>query len=156
MKSKVYSISDEEFINLVKTKTTYSDILRELGLSTNGGSSTDVLKRRIKELNCSIEHFKVKSKTSPNVKYALDEILVQNSTYANISRLKARLINEGRMKYECAFCGNKGKWLNNTLSLQLDHINGIHNDHRLENLRFLCPNCHSITDTYAGKNKNKI
>ena len=45
------------------------------------------------------------------------------------------------------------EWLNQKLILQLDHINGTHDDNRLENLRFLCPNCHSITDTYAGKNK---
>lgn len=57
MKSKVYSISDADFINLVKSKYTYSDVLRELGLGTRGGSSTDALKRRIKELNIDIAHF---------------------------------------------------------------------------------------------------
>lgn len=155
MKSKVYSISDEDFIALVKSKTTYSDILRELGLGTNGGSSTDILKRRIKELNCSIEHFKAFGASSSNIKYKLDEILIENSSYSNISRLKIRLVKENKLKYECAMCGNKGEWLGQKLFLQLDHINGVNNDHRLQNLRFLCPNCHSITSTYAGKNKNK-
>lgn len=51
------------------------------------------------------------------------------------------------------FCGNIGEWQGQKLVLQLDHINGKNNDHRIENLRFLCPNCHSITETYAGKNK---
>ena len=81
------------------------------------------------------------------------KILVENSTYANISRLKIRLINEGRLEYKCACCGNIGEWQGQKLTLQLDHINGKNNDHRIENLRFLCPNCHSITETYAGKNK---
>ena len=152
MKSKVYSISDIDFVELVKSKFTYSDILRELGLSPKGGSSTDILKRRIKELNCSTEHFKT-TKVSSNVKYTLEEILIENSNYHNISCLKNRLIKENKLEYKCAICGTEGDWLGQKLSLQLDHINGINNDHRLENLRFLCPNCHSVTDTYAGKNK---
>ena len=156
MKSKVYLVSDEEFIEIVKNAYSYSDCLRALGLGTNGGSSTDVLKRRIAELNCSIEHFGKRNPTASkpaNAKYTLDEILVENSTYANITRLKSRLVSEERLEYKCAFCGNNGFWLDQPLSLQLDHINGKNNDHRIENLRFLCPNCHSITDTYAGKNK---
>jgi 5-methylcytosine-specific restriction endonuclease McrA len=60
-------------------------------------------------------------------------------------------VNEGRMEYKCQCCGIS-EWLDKPISLQLDHINGINNDHRIENLRFLCPNCHSQTDTYAGKN----
>lgn len=150
-KSKIYSISDEEFCKLVSESNSYSDILRALGLGTNGGSSTDILKRRIIELNCSTEHFnrKVNSKRQ---NYTLDEILIENSTYANIASLKRRLINEGKLEYKCAVCGIDN-WLGNPLSLQLHHINGINNDHRLSNLRFLCPNCHSQTETYAGKNK---
>lgn len=150
-KSKVYSISDEEFCRLVSESNSYSDILRALGLGTNGGSSTDILKRRITELNCSTEHFnrKVNSKRQ---NYTLDEILVENSTYTNIASLKRRLINEGKLEYKCALCGIDS-WLGNPLSLQLHHINGVNNDHRLSNLRFLCPNCHSQTETYAGKNK---
>lgn len=153
MISKVYQVSDEDFKEIINNANSYSDCLKALGLGTRGGSSTDVLKRRILELNCSIEHFGKIKKQSPNAKYDLDEILIENSTYANISRLKARLIKENRLEYKCAFCGNTGEWLGQKLTLQLDHINGKNNDHRIENLRFLCPNCHSITPTYAGKNK---
>ena len=62
------------------------------------------------------------------------------------------------MEYKCSGkdCCNKGEWLGKPLVLQLDHINGVRDDHRLENLRFLCPNCHSQTDTYGGKNSNVI
>ena len=151
--SKIYQISDEEFKKIVQEANSYSDCLRALGLGTKGGSSTDILKRRIKELNCSIEHFNSYNKSKkPQQKYLLDEILIENSTYTNISCLKKRLINEQRLEYKCARCGITD-WLGQTLSLQLDHINGINNDHRIENLRFLCPNCHSQTNTYAGKNK---
>ena len=152
-KSKVYAVSDEEFCRLVATNYSYSDILRALNLGTKGGSSTDLLKNRIKELGCSTEHFnKHKSSKVVKLKKPLEDILVENSTYLNISSLKIRLINEGVLVYKCALCGNEGRWQGKDLVLQLDHINGIHNDHRLNNLRFLCPNCHSQTDTYAGKN----
>ena len=151
--SKVYQVSDEEFIKIIQENFSYSDCLKALGLSTGGGSSTDILKRRIQELKCSTEHFG-KQVVSYNVKYTLDEILVENSTYANISRLKIRLVNEGKLEYKCQICGIN-EWLGQKLSLQLDHINGINNDHRIENLRFLCPNCHSQTETYAGKNKGR-
>lgn len=152
MISKIYQVSDEKFIQIVKEADSYSDCLRALGLHTSGGSSTDILKKRIRELNCSIEHFHSKEKVSSNKKYSLDEILVKNSSYANISRLKIRLVNEKRLEYKCANCGLT-EWLGQPISLQLDHINGINNDHRIENLRFLCPNCHSQTETFAGKNK---
>ena len=66
------------------------------------------------------------------------------------------MIRYSFIPYECAFCGNKGEWLGKPVALELDHINGISNDHRLENLRFLCPNCHAITDTYCGKNKSEF
>lgn len=154
--SKVYSVSDEEFKNIIQNANSYSDCMRALGLTTRGGSSTERLKQRIEELGCSIEHFgQLNNGKSANAKYDLDEILIENSFYQNIARLKERLLRENKLEYKCAFCGNIGEWLGQKLTLQLDHINGKHNDHRLENLRFLCPNCHSITDTYAGRNKKQ-
>lgn len=150
--SKVYIPSNEEFKKIVAEAQSYSDCLRALDLTTKGGSSLDILKRRIKELDCSTEHFGNQI-VSPNAKYSLEEILRENSSYTNISRLKLRLIKENKLEYKCEFCGNKGEWLGKPLVLQLDHINGINNDHRIENLRFLCPNCHSTTETYAGRNR---
>ena len=73
--SKVYSISDDDFRKLVQESTSYSDCLRALDLTTKGGSSLDILKRRISELNCSTEHFGItKTGGSLNAKYTLDEI----------------------------------------------------------------------------------
>ena len=152
-KSKVYIPTNEEFIVIVNNANSYSDCLRALGLGTKGGSSTDILKRRIKELNLSVDHFNNIKKQSATARYSLDEILIENSSYASISRLKIRLVNEGYLEYKCTICGNIGEWLNRPLALQLDHINGINNDHRLGNLRFLCPNCHSQTESYSGRNK---
>ena len=153
MVSKVYQVSDEQFREIVASNNTYSDCLRALGLGTKGGSSTDILKRRIAELNCSTEHFGRKG-PGYQAKHALVDILVENSTYANIASLKRRLVREDVLEYKCAICGIN-EWLGQEISLQLDHINGVNNDHRVENLRFLCPNCHSQTNTYGGKNVSK-
>lgn len=67
--------------------------------------------------------------------------------------IKKRILEKQLLKYECECCGIGDEWNGETLVLQLDHINGVNNDDRLENLRFLCPNCHSQQHTYAGKNK---
>jgi hypothetical protein len=78
------------------------------------------------------------------------EMLVENST-AGRHNLKSRLLNAGMLKNKCYICGIS-EWLEKPLALDLDHINGINNDNRLENLRLLCPNCHSQTHTYRGRN----
>lgn len=151
-KSKIYSMNDEDFKQLIASEHTYSDVLRKLGLNTNGGSSTDILKMRIAELSCDTNHFYKFNRNTYSVKQDLSEILIENSTYHNISRLKTRLVNEGLLEYKCSKCGNVGEWFGEKLVLELDHIDGINNNHTLSNLRFLCPNCHSQTKTYKGKN----
>lgn len=84
------------------------------------------------------------------MKYSLSKILIQESIYKGTHNLKLRLLKEGLLKNSCYICGI-GEWLGDSLSFHLDHINGIRNDNRIENLRLLCPNCHSQTETYAGK-----
>lgn len=88
----------------------------------------------------------------------LSEVMIENSTYSRNS-LKRRLICEGVLEYRCYFedCPTKGMttWRGQKIVFQLDHINGIYNDNRIENLRFLCPICHSQTETFAGKNCKK-
>lgn len=154
--SKVYSISDDDFKLLVSQSFSYSEILRRLNLKTKGGSSTDVLKQRIRDLDCDISHFLVKTKNlSFQERIPINDILVENSNYANTSYLKKRILDERLLEYKCQECGNNGVWNNKKLKLHLDHINGINNDHRIGNLRFLCPNCHSQTPTYSGKNKKQ-
>ena len=139
---------------MIKESHSYAECCRKIGYSDRGRYGSDQIKKRCAELNISTEHFSsVASMIKVAQKYTLDEILVENSSYKNISRLKLRLINENRLEYVCAICGNNGFWNDQPLTLTLDHINGKHLDHRIENLRFLCPNCHSQTETFSGKNK---
>jgi|SRR5580700_406856 hypothetical protein len=69
----------------------------------------------------------------------------------NRKHVKARLVGEGLLKNRCQSCG-LASWREKPLNMHLDHINGVRNDNRLENLRMLCPNCHSQTPTYGGRN----
>ena len=88
-----------------------------------------------------------KKKTLP-----LDEVLVENSSYAR-HHVKRRVIKEKLLEYKCQCCGLGDEWNGKPIVLQLDHINGVNNDHRIENLRFVCPNCHTQQDTYSAKNR---
>ena len=84
-----------------------------------------------------------------------EEVFIVNSTYAR-HNIKKRLIKQKIIEYVCRDCGIDGNWNGKKLSLQLDHINGVNNDNRIENLRFLCPNCHSQTENFSGKACRKI
>lgn len=92
----------------------------------------------------------------PNrLKIPLCEILKGLHPQYQSNKLRIRLFDEGIKKYECESCGNK-EWLGKPISLEIDHINGISNDHRLENLKILCPNCHAQTETYRGRNIGRV
>jgi transposase len=81
-----------------------------------------------------------------------EEVFKVNSSTAN-SRVRAIIQRENLLHNQCAICGLTDIWQDKPLKLQLDHINGINNDNRLENLRYLCPNCHTQTETFCSKNK---
>lgn len=84
--------------------------------------------------------------------FPTDEILIKNSP-ANPITVKRRVLREGLIEYKCALCTLSDKWNGSDLTLQLDHINGDKKDARLMNLRFLCPNCHSQTETWGPANR---
>jgi hypothetical protein len=151
--SIIWQISDKEFINLVKTSKTMSAVLYYFGME-NKGNNYHTCKTRINKLNLDTSHFlsRVESSTLKR-KMTLDEFNKKLILHSQISRamLKKYLIQFNLLEYRCSNCRNCGEWDNKKLTLQLEHKNGHSNDNRLENLTFLCPNCHSQTSTYAGK-----
>ena len=142
----------------VKHSHSYRQVLAQLGLKAAGGNY-EQLKRYIREYDLNIDHFKGKGwnkgmKGIGVYQYTLEEILVKNSTYQSY-KLRNRLIKEGIKKPECEECGWAKRSADGYLPLELDHINGRKEDNRLENLRILCPNCHSLKPTHRGRNRSK-
>lgn len=153
--SMMYAISDEDFIKLVMESDSIINVLYKLGYTNGRAAHTyQIFHRRCSELGIdkSFNGTTNSLGVGLNTKYSLEDIFKKNSTYKNMSSLKKRLVREGLLDYKCAICGNSGYWQDKPLSLHIDHINGINNDNRLDNLRFLCPNCHSQTVTYCGRN----
>jgi ribosomal protein S27AE len=86
-------------------------------------------------------------------RFGLEQILVENSDYQT-NKLRKRLLESGLKEQKCERCGNT-EWLEEPIPLELNHKNGVNNDHRFENLELLCPNCHALTPTYRGRNWGK-
>lgn len=154
MTNKIYELTDEQFRSLIKESTTISEVLFKLGYTVKGNSwAYSLVRRRMADLNISHEEFKGKSALHTPIEKEVDpsKLFVENSKHSR-SVLRRYIIKNNLIPYRCAICGAI-EWQGKTLSLELDHINGINNDNRLENLRFLCPNCHSQTTTYGSRNQ---
>jgi len=144
----------DEFKNIVNNCQSIRGCLIQMGLSHTGGNYKTFYKK-VKQYNIDISHFLGKAhltgkKNLHNQKRKLDEILKENTNYSS-HILKIRLIKEGLKDHKCEVC-HLTEWQGDIIPIQLDHINGIHTDNRLENLRIICPNCHAKTSTYCGKN----
>ena len=154
-KGLAYQLSDEDFTHLVAISRNCADLMRKLGFRCTSGNSHTSIKRRIKELGLDISHWAQFLKEGDYKKRTSTEKYFSKGVHHSGGHIRNRILKENLMEYKCALCGNTGEWNGKILILQIDHINGDHDDNRLENLRFLCPNCHSQTDTFAGKNLKK-
>lgn len=135
---------DSLIIDAVRSSKSIKEVLRKLGMANSRNYST--IRKVINKHNLDTSHFKKPGGLKP----ISNEDVFKNGSTFNTYRLKERIIKQNLIPYVCAKCGLGGVWCDEQLSLQIDHINGIRNDNRLENLRFLCPNCHSQTETYGG------
>lgn len=160
--SVVWAISHEELQVLLNTSDSVVEVLQKLGLDGYSGNHR-TLKTRLEnetfdlsQLNLNRKAareklmYKIRKPIQPN-----SEIFIKNGHKVSFSVVKSRIKKQKLLKYQCFECGNLGTHNNKLLSLQVDHINGISTDHRLENLRYLCPNCHSQTETFSGKRLKK-
>ena len=143
--------------NIVKENYSIAECLRKLNLRPAGGNYK-WFKSFIKSNNIDTSHFTGqgwcfgKKLGHSNRAKKLEEILIENSTFVSSNFLRKRLIRENIKKHICEICNNL-TWNDKPIPLELDHINGVNTDNRLENLRIICPNCHAQTPHYRGKNK---
>jgi hypothetical protein len=153
--------SKESFEKAVKNAKSIKEALKNMGLRAAGGNYK-IFHKYVDKYNIDTSHFETReeiykrtiNKHAYNVKTPLSEILVENSNY-NRTHLKKRLYKEGLKERKCEMpgCGQGEEWMGKKMSLILDHINGVHNDNRIENLRIVCPNCNATLPTHCGKHK---
>ncbi|MFH0912528.1 MAG: HNH endonuclease signature motif containing protein [Patescibacteria group bacterium] len=139
----------------VRKSFSIRQVLLKLGLRPAGGNYEQIQKY-IQEFNLDIQHFRGKGwnagmKGIGKPRIPLDKILTKNSNFQSF-KLKKRLFSAKLKPMYCEQCGWAKCSATGHLPLELDHINGDRHDNRIKNLRILCPNCHSLTETYRGKN----
>lgn len=148
--------TEEEAREAVAASLSYSEVLRRLGMRPAGGNHALLRKYVDRIWKIPTDHFDPNAAGVGSLQGAakpLEEILVRDSTYCR-TNLKRRLFDAGLKRRCCEICGQGESWRGRTMSLILDHINGVPDDNRIENLQIVCPNCAATLDTHCGR-KNR-
>jgi HNH endonuclease len=130
------------------------EVMRILGIKLSGGSHNHITSV-IKKFEIDTSHFlgQASNKGKPaKSRLTADEIFSSVPEYRTKAEHLNRALLESGVEYKCVICGNTGIWNNKPLTLQVDHIDGDWKNNKKENLRFLCPCCHSQTENYGNKN----
>ena len=154
---KVYDYPEDKLREAVLTSVAFSHVLEKLGIPVSGGRYAS-LKTHLNKYGIDYSHFEgqawagrqSKENNTFSKEEFMEKVLIDNGSNFSSHNLKLKLYHFGIKIPKCECCGLT-TWQNKPISLHLDHINGNNKDNRLINLRILCPNCHSQTDTYAGK-----
>lgn len=148
--------NEAEARKAVRVSRSYSEVLRRLGMRPAGGNHS-LLRKWVDDIwQISTDHFDADSASIRNLHrkpIPLSEVLIEGSTYSR-GNLKPRLFAEGLKEPRCELCGQGELWRERSMPLILDHINGVPDDNRIENLQIVCPNCAATLDTHCGR-KNR-
>ena len=151
---RIRAYSNDQLAVAIRDSISIAQVLRKLGLKAGGGTY-DHIQNLIGKLGLDISHMlgqraTLGCKRDVRNKRPLEALLVEHLPFPD-SSIKNRLVKEGILEYRCHEC-EITSWRGKALVLQLEHKNGDRYDYRRENLCLLCPNCHSQTDTYTGRN----
>jgi ribosomal protein S27AE len=147
-----YSVQEARVV--VAASRSWAEALRRLGMCQGGGACS-ILRKYVALWNISTEHFDpyATSRTGTRRRRRpLEEILVEHSTFHR-GHLKERLYEAGLKRPVCESCGQGALWQGRIMAMILDHVNGVGDDNRLDNLRILCPNCAATLDTHCARTK---
>lgn len=151
---KSYSLIDnyskEQLEYIVKDSNSYAEVLHRLGYKTKSGSNHITLKKRLEKLNISTDHFRLQEQQVRTY----DNVFCNNSTATQ--KVLRRWYTKINPPTQCAICGQGKMWNGRELVLTLDHIDGKNHNNVESNLRWICPNCASQLDTFAGRNIHKL
>lgn len=159
----VSRFTKDQLIDIVNKATYIKDLFDLLDLPYNGNNYNCIKKTlrdygidytRLSQNSANRNIFNLRNHAKRQ-SLPYNQILVENSTITSRRALKLRLLKDGLLQNKCYDCGQMPEWNNKSLSLQIDHKNGVSTDNRLENLQILCPNCHSQTETFGSKRFKK-
>lgn len=155
--SVIWGVSKDELQKILDISNSIVDVLKHFNLDPYNGNHKTI-NSRIKLDNLCLKQLTINRKNFAiarmfELKISDENVFCENSTYSR-KCLKERFLK--LVEYKCCECGIGNTYNNKEISLQIDHKNGINNDNRIENLRLLCPNCHSQTLTFSGKRKKSV
>jgi len=155
--SIIEKLGREHLEEVINKEACVSDVLRSYGLCGSGSGSRTTLKRLAKEWNLELK-FRQGNIFNKHREYSykvpLDKVFCIDSKVSNGVLRRAVLKNNILNNTICSICNNKNIWNKKPIIFILDHINGINNDNRVENLRYVCPNCNSQLETTGSKNSH--
>lgn len=149
MSAKIDKYTKQELEDFVNESNSFQDFLRKIGYSSNSGNTYQIVRDKLKLFNINYSKL-LKSKKQAGIKRTEENVFIKNTT-ADRSVVRKWYKKGNYTEYKCSICGQEPIWQGKELTLILDHINGNHTDSRLENLRWVCPNCNQQLPTTGFK-----